>query len=184
MGMDNTQAISFIEKVFSKHWPNWKFEDEEFTFWVKILKKYDYEKATQAINNLYANWEKQGKPPAGIITKTLNSTLNISEKNKTNEPVLLYSILKPNKDIKQCLGMGYAGDPYRADESIEISANNDKYRCERAYGEPCTVIRIWEGDEFRQKYRGEGKKENQEVNNQVEEPESGYKFDNEPDYVY
>ena len=60
--MTDMQAEQIINEVMKAHWPNWNFAGQELRVWIEELRKYDYETAKNAINELYKSWEKDRYP--------------------------------------------------------------------------------------------------------------------------
>lgn len=158
--MTTEQAMDIINTVLKSHWPNWIFEDEETIFWIKLLQKYDFDKVKSAINNLYSSWEGQGHPPAGKIKKAIQIAV-VRENNGEIEISTIYKIFKVGGEVYakwegKYGGMCFAGNVFQPDEDIEIQANVmlNKIK-QRNPSNDYFIHRLWEGEEFRKKYRPE-----------------------------
>ena len=137
--MTDEQAYEIIEKVFKAHWPNWRFEEEETLVWIKTLRRFDFNKAKAAINNLYMSWEKQGKPPAAKIKNALRSTV---ESKQSNGPIILYEIIRKGKKH----GMRFCANSIPPIDELEREAGEKLERCNQLYNREHILIRHWENE--------------------------------------
>lgn len=89
--MTDNEIGQIIKDVIKAHWPNWEFPPEETRVWMKALYPYDFERAKEAINDLYMTWEKDRYPkPAHII----NAISKKAQKKKNVRTVPLFGIFR------------------------------------------------------------------------------------------
>lgn len=143
--MNDLQAAEIIEKVFKAHWPNWNFDVEETAVWVHELRKYDYGRAKSVINNFYMAQTKQGKPAPAHLRRALRNNARIQQKKQSNEPVLLFEIIKEGRERGQFFSQN---PPLPADQEIEEYAERGRKAFNNMYGGNHIVVRHWEKDEI------------------------------------
>lgn len=87
-----------ITELLEGHWPTWKFSKKEVDFWMNTLRPFSYKISKAAINNFYLSYEKQGRPPAAKIMNLLKATQQKDKQRESNEPVLLFEIVKEGRE--------------------------------------------------------------------------------------
>ena len=138
--MTELQAAEMIETVFQAHWPNWSFPVEEMKTWVNVLRRYDFIQARTAINNFYITQTRQGKPPPAVLIAVLNKNARAQgQKAKSNDPVLIFEILKEGKPR----GQRFFGKNMPQNEVCEKASEALRESFDNLYGGNHIVIRHW-----------------------------------------
>ena len=89
--MTDGQANDIIEDTMKAHWPNWEFKSQELKVWLEELRKFDFDTAKNAINELYKTWEKDRYPKMPHIMAAIRQY--IAAQYKTGQPAALFGIL-------------------------------------------------------------------------------------------
>lgn len=156
--MNDTEAGQFIEKVLKPLWPRWNCQDEESRIWTKVLVKYDYNLARQAVNNMFIGLERRGIEP--IVNKVIQAIKKNRQRVKpATKPVLLYTIIKESfyEDGKNPEIYGkrfYIGGKKQKppNDEIEKMAERDRRLANQIYAENHIIIRSWEQEQDTDKY--------------------------------
>lgn len=146
--MTDTQAIELIETVFAAHWPNWTFSEEETAVWIQHLRRYDFARAKQAINNYYMAQTRQGKPAPGNLLNALRKNAAIYSERTVNEPVKLFEIIAEGRERGQGF---FATPPLPADQVIEDTAERYREKFNVLYAPNHIVLRCWEQQQEKEK---------------------------------
>uniref|UniRef100_A0A6M3JD49 Uncharacterized protein n=1 Tax=viral metagenome TaxID=1070528 RepID=A0A6M3JD49_9ZZZZ len=89
--MTEEQANDVIENTIKAHWPNWDFRGQELKVWIDELRKFDFDTAKNAINELYKTWEKDRYPKMPHIMAAIRQY--VAAKYKTGRQAALFGIL-------------------------------------------------------------------------------------------
>lgn len=107
--MTDEQAHEIIDDTIQAHWPNWEFRGQELVIWLKELRKFDYETAKQAINDLYLSWTKERYPKIAHIMAQIR--LTAKQKYGTGRMTALFGIFTKEGKRKWCDFWGMANWP-------------------------------------------------------------------------
>jgi hypothetical protein len=111
----DVQANDIVENTMKAHWTNWNFAGQELKVWIEELRKFDYETARTAINELYKSWDKDRYPKMPQILRAIRSYCKM-KKQVGRKIAPLFEILRA--DGKR-LWAPFAGDITMAKEEIE-----------------------------------------------------------------
>lgn len=140
--MNDEQANDIIESVMKAHWPKWEFKGQELKVWLEELRKFDYETAKTAINELYKTWQSNRYPKMPFIMGNIRK-LSIAKRPK-KRLVALYTILRPD-GVR--LWSPFWGDANTPQQAIETDAEIKRGGANRIYGDG-HIIRYHSTDEL------------------------------------
>ena len=129
--MTDMEASDIIETVMKAHWPKWEFRGQELKVWIEELRKFDYETAKYAINELYKVWESTRYPKLPIIMGNIRK-LSRAKKQSEKRDVPLYEILRPDGRRRWAAFVGDANTP-RAE--VEKDAGIKRDTANRTHGD-------------------------------------------------
>ena len=70
--MNEIECADIIDRVKS-YWVGYQIEGNTLSLWMKVLKRYVHDSTRRIISDLYREWERPGKPPAGAIFARLKA---------------------------------------------------------------------------------------------------------------
>ena len=129
--MTDTEANDIIESVMKVHWPKWEFVGQELKVWLEELRKFDYEIAKTAINELYKVWESPRYPKMPIVMGNIRK-LSITKNRIRKRIVQLYVILREDGRRRWA---PFAGDANTPREIIERDAEFKREQANKMYKE-------------------------------------------------
>ena len=91
--MTDEDANDIIENVMKAHWPKWEFAGQELRVWIEELRKFDYETAKTAINELYKAWESPRYPKMPIVIGNIRKLAKL-QRRAESRLVQLFTICK------------------------------------------------------------------------------------------
>ena len=129
--MTDAEAGNIIETVMKAHWPKWEFRGQELKVWIEELRKFDYETAKYAINELYKVWESTRYPKLPIIMGNIRK-LSQAKQQSEKRTVPLYEILRQDGRRR---GPPFVGDANASQHAIETDAEIKRDMVNRTYGD-------------------------------------------------
>ena len=150
--MNDNQANSIVEDVMKAHWPNWNFTGEELFVWMRDLRKYDYETAKEAINDLYDKWDSNRYPKKPHIMALIRG-LSKARRQANKRLVSLFVILRQDGRPRW---KPFTGDANTPREEVEKRAEQLRTEANRLCPDESHVIQYLSTDEVdeRQGYFG------------------------------
>lgn len=94
--MTDIDSIRFVEEVLQVGWPKWQFTERDKGEWVKRLWPFDFDRAKKIILDFAFKYTKPGRPPTGQIFAILHKNAKLPRDQVSSEPVLLYTIMRPD----------------------------------------------------------------------------------------
>jgi hypothetical protein len=91
--VNDEQANDIIESVMKAHWPKWEFKGQELKVWLEELRKFEYEIAKYAINELYKVWQSNRYPKMPIVMGNIRK-LAIAKSRAEKKLVRLFTITR------------------------------------------------------------------------------------------
>lgn len=113
------------------HWPKWEFRGQELRVWIEELRKFDYETAKTAINELYKVWESTRYPKMPIVMGNIRK-LARAKRQAGKRIVPLYTITR--QDGKRRWSP-FFGDPNTPREVVERDAEIKRADANRMWPE-------------------------------------------------
>lgn len=153
--MNDDQASDIIESVMKVHWPKWEFKGQELKVWLEELRKFDYETAKNAINELYKTWSSTRYPKMPQIMVNIRK-LAIAKRQSDKRLVPLYTILRPDGRRRW---YPFNGNANAQRQAVEQDAEIKRDAANREYGD----------DHIIQYHRTDEKKEPDEQESQEQD---------------
>ena len=126
----NDEKANEIIGVMKSHWPNWNFVGDELIVWLEELRKFDFEMARNAINQLYKSWTKERYPKMPQIMAAIRNFAKARrEQNKRVAP--LYGIFRQDGRPRYT---SFWGDPTLPKQEIERMALRDCQKTNDMWG--------------------------------------------------
>jgi hypothetical protein len=150
--MTELQAQNFIQATLQGLWPDWEPTDAQYGLWSRKLKRYDYNKAKEAVNEWFCEQTINYKrPPINKIlkwvgTKRAHQAINTED----YELITLYELFDPNSDWR----ISFAGKKGQSHQSLEESAAREVKRCESLYKRKLVIRQLWNLKKSESKLRG------------------------------
>ncbi len=141
--MSDEQANKIINEVMKPHWPSWEFKGQELFVWIRELRKFDYETAKEAINDLYVNWESNRYPKMPHIMASIRG-LSKTRKQANKRLVALFVITKQNGVQRW---FPFVGDANTPREDVERRAEALRQEANRLYQDEQHIIHYLNTDE-------------------------------------
>jgi hypothetical protein len=127
--MTDEQASDIIEKVMKAHWPKWEFVGQELKVWIEELRKFDYETAKTAINELYKVWESSRYPKMPIIMGNIRK-LAIAKRTAEKRLCRLFTITRQDGRRRW---FPFVGDANTPRPEVEKEAERMRAEANRLY---------------------------------------------------
>lgn len=124
------------------HWPKWTFAGQELKVWLEELRKFDYETAKYAINELYKTWESIRYPKMPTIMGAI-SKLSRAKRQSGKRVVQLYTILRQDGRRRW---YPFAGDSNAPREAIERDAEFKRDKANKMYPDDKHIIQYLSTD--------------------------------------
>ena len=141
--MTDLEAGNIIETVMKVHWPKWEFRGQELKVWIEELRKFDYETAKYAINELYKVWESTRYPKLPIIMGNIRK-LSRAKRQSGYRLARLYTILRQDGRPRWFPFNGNANTPRG---EIEQAAEKMRTEANRLYPGDNHIIQYHSTDE-------------------------------------
>lgn len=113
--MTDEDANRIIETVMKVHWPKWEFKGQELRVWIEELRKFDYENAKYAINELYKTWDSIRYPKMPTIMGAIRKLSHARRPKKRQ--CRLYTIIRSDGRRRWWPFWGNANAPRQAIET-------------------------------------------------------------------
>ena len=141
--MNDNQANDIIENVMKAHWPNWVFKGQELFVWMKELRKFDYETAKEAINDLYIKWDSNRYPKMAHIMASIRGLCN-ARRQANKRLVALFVITRQNGTPRW---FPFTGDVNTPREEVEKQAEDLRQEANRLYQGSQHIVHYLNTDE-------------------------------------
>jgi hypothetical protein len=147
--METNQADKFIETEIKGLYQEWKPQDAERSILMNALKYLDYGQARMALNNWFITQTKTFKnPPISQMIQLFRKIYQRNQKRQSNEPVLLYTIIrerfvKEGKTVNCYSQRLYANVPANIPSDplvIENQAEKHREKMNQLYGENYIIL--------------------------------------------
>jgi len=141
--MTEIEAQNFISSQLQGLWQGWEPTDAQYGLWSRKLKRYDYHKAKEALNEWFCEQTINYKQPP--INKILRwfSIKKVFKTTEKKDPIPDYELFDP-EDIAYVLSFSPAGGkkPWPVQE-LEVESQRMRKLCSELYGRKLIVRQLW-----------------------------------------
>lgn len=142
-GMTDEDANKIIETVLKVHWDKWVFKGQELKVWIEELRKFDYEIAKEAINELYKTWASNRYPKMPAIMGAVRG-LSHSKRKSDKRLCQLFTICRQDGRRRW---FPFVGDANTPREEVEKEAERMRAEANRLYSGSSHIVHYHSTDE-------------------------------------
>lgn len=144
--MTEIESQQFITEVLKGFWPDWELTDAQYGLWTNRLKRFQYNKAEDALGDWMVETKRTYKfPPINLIIKYLQAKGAYDSRNLKPDAPIVFELRdqESNRYLRPFCESSMRALLRRNPEEIEQEAMRKCADCNSMYGGRWYIIQTW-----------------------------------------